>query len=83
MLRVGGVWVIHTDKSDNRSYRAPADKTGNDKTDNTMLCGCRHHANCLLSKPKTKIDSTFGSAICVLYDNLLVQKVEHRRLVQP
>ena len=26
-----------TDKSDNRSYRAPSDKTGNDKTDNTIL----------------------------------------------
>ena len=26
-----------TDKSDNRSYRAPTDKTDNDKTDNTTL----------------------------------------------
>jgi len=26
-----------TGKSDNRSYRAPTDKTGNDKTDNKIL----------------------------------------------
>jgi len=28
-----------TDKSDNRSYRAPTDKTDNDTTDNTILRG--------------------------------------------
>ena len=26
-----------TDKSDNRSYRVPTDKTGNDETDNSIL----------------------------------------------
>ena len=34
-------WLIsyrhETDQSDNRSYRAPTDKTDNDKTDNTIL----------------------------------------------